>query len=290
MTDATPPEASPVPPSRRCRCWRYVAGFLVVLIAAIVVDGSRCVPADATKPLVYSDSTHIAIPRSPILRIATFNIHSGKGTDRRVDLERTAGVLDSPDIVGLNEVRGSFWPDPYLDQASRLGSRLDMRSVFLPTERRWWHDHFGNGLLTKFRIGEIHRIPLSGTRGKAFRAATLTPFEFQGRTVQLLTVHVDSQSDREHQLRTVISLFLSLQSPAILMGDLNTTSYDEQLKRLLARPDVVNPLADQPPDARGRKHIDWILARGFRCVSGRLIENDASDHPAVAAELELLSN
>jgi endonuclease/exonuclease/phosphatase (EEP) superfamily protein YafD len=116
----------------------------------------------------------------------------------------------------------------------------------------------------------------------------LTSFEFQQKEIQLLTVHVDSQTDRERQLRAVISLFQGLQSPAILMGDLNTTSDNEALKRLLALPDVVDVLADQPPDTRGRQHIDWILARGFRCRSGRLIENDASDHPAVTAELELL--
>jgi endonuclease/exonuclease/phosphatase family metal-dependent hydrolase len=288
MAEETPPETQTVTPTSRCRCRRFVIGFLVVLIGALVADGSRCVPADATTALVIHESTKIKPPDASILRLATFNIHSGKGTDRRVDLERTARVLGSPDVVGLNEVRGSFWSDPRLNQASQLGGLLHMNAVFLPTERRWWHDHFGNGLLTKLPVGEIHRIPLIGTRGKAFRAATLTSFEFQQKEIQLLTVHVDSQTDRERQLRAVISLFQGLQSPAILMGDLNTTSDNEALKRLLALPDVVDVLADQPPDTRGRQHIDWILARGFRCRSGRLIENDASDHPAVTAELELL--
>ena len=90
------------------------------------------------------------------------------------------------------------------------------------------------------------------------------------------------------QLRAVIALFLGLQSPAILIGDLNSNPDDPQLQGLLAHPDVVDALHEAPPDARGRQHIDWILAKGFRCRSARLIANDASDHPAAEAELEIL--
>jgi len=277
--------------SLRPRAFRRICFLAISLVAGgIVVDGSRCTPADPTKPVVVRGDAPLASSESAVLHIATFNIHSGRGTDRQYDLKRTAAVLSSaPDVVGLNEVRGTWDPSWSPDQASQLGSLLGMRSAFVPTERRWWHDHFGNALLTRIPIRQIHRLPLAGTRGKAFRCAVLAQFEFQQQTVQLLTVHVDSQSDREEQLRTVIALFEGLLAPAILMGDLNSTPDDPQLRQLLARPDVVDALHNEPPDARGRQHIDWILARGFRCKSGRLIANDASDHPAAVAELEILA-
>lgn len=271
---------------RQTRLW-----FLLISLAVAfaVVEGSRCTPADLSRPVVTVGDIPLAATPSGILRVGTFNIHSGRGRDRQFNLARTAAVFSTPlDVIGLNEVRGAWDPSWGPDQAAQLGQLLKMRSIFLPTERRWWHDHFGNGLLTRVPLTQIQRFPLVCTRGKAYRCATLAQFELQSQTVQLLSVHVDSQSDREHQLRTIVSLFLGLQAPAILIGDLNSPPDDPQMIELLARPDVVDPLKDALPDKRGRPHIDWILARGFESRSGQLIENDASDHPAAIAELELL--
>lgn len=271
---------------RQTRLW-----FLLISLAVTfaLVDGSRCTPADLSKPVVTVGDVPLVASPSTVLRVGTFNIHSGRGRDRQFNLARTAAVFSAPlDVIGLNEVRGAWDQSLGSDQAAQLGQLLGMRSIFLPTERRWWHDHFGNGLLTRIPLMQVQRIPLVCTRGKAYRCATLAQFELHTQTVQLLSVHVDSQSDREHQLRTIISLFMGLQAPAVLIGDLNSPPDDPQMIELLNRPDVVNPLKDALPDKRGRQHIDWILARGFQSRSGQLIENDASDHPAAVAELELV--
>ncbi len=260
-----------------------------MILAIAVADGSRTTPADPTTTLSLRGASEHDSVDSDILRVATFNIHSGRGSDRRTDLTRTARVfVNTHDLIGLNEVRGTWAQSWASDQAAQLGDRLQMQSVFVPTERRWWHDHFGNAILTRIPLQQIHRLPLAGSRRKAFRNAVLAQFQFQSQSVQLLSVHVDSQTDRELQLKSVISLFLGLQAPAILIGDLNTTADDPQMQELLRHPEVVNPLRDAPPDARGRTHIDWILARGFRSLKGELVENDASDHPAAIAELQLV--
>jgi endonuclease/exonuclease/phosphatase family metal-dependent hydrolase len=269
---------------RRSRLW---VAALLLLSVVVIVDGSRCTPADPNKPIQNVGSASSESEGS-VLRVGTFNIHSGKGRDRKTDLARTASVLKMPlDVVGLNEVRGTWSQSLGLNQAEQLSHLWGMQSAFIPTERRWWHEHFGNALLTRLPLRQIQRIPLPGLRGKAFRCAALSQVEFQKQTVQLLTVHIDSQSDRERQLQAVISLFLALQPPAILMGDLNTTSEDPQLAELLARPDVVDAQQETPLDALGRKRIDWVLARGLRCRSGRVVENEASDHPALVAEFEI---
>ena len=53
----------------------------------------------ATSPTAIADRAAI--------RIGTYNIHSGLGTDRQFDLSRIAALLQTEDFVGLNEVR---WP------------------------------------------------------------------------------------------------------------------------------------------------------------------------------------
>ena len=57
--------------------------------------------------------------------VATFNIHSGKGTDGRVDLGRTADLLNEVELAGLNEVAGAWLGSP--NQASVLGEKLRFR-------------------------------------------------------------------------------------------------------------------------------------------------------------------
>lgn len=280
--------SSSAKPSELKRRLRTLAILMAIVAAGLIADGSRTVPADPNRPIEIRGAVNGAPSDSNVLKVATFNIHSGKGPDQLVDLSRTAHVFETtPDLLGLNEVRGTPSARLWQDQATDLGNRLEMSSAFVPTERRWWHEHFGNALLARVPLRQLHRIPLAGKRGKAFRSAILAQFEFQNQPVQLLAVHVDSQSDREDQLRQVISLFLGLQSPALLMGDLNTNEDDPQLKELLSRSDVVDALQGVPRDDRGRKHIDWILARGFRCRSRKLVKTMASDHPLAFAELEL---
>lgn len=262
---------------------RALGGLPWLLLAgAVIWNGVDRIPADATAPVMWH-SPAPAAGHSDILRIATFNIHGGRGGDGRLDLDRTARQLGGVDIAWLQEVHAGGWTGGP-NQSQALGQRLQLQSAFLPTERRWWSDHFGNGLLTRGPVELVQRCPLPGTRGKAFRQAVLTEVPFQGERVRILGVHVDRQDDRIPQLAVVTRMFLALAPPAILLGDLNTKADDPALKTLLTAPDVVDPLAGV---AAAGGHIDWILARGLDCRKIEYVTGDASDHPAVRAEFSL---
>ena len=63
----------------------------------------------------------------------TFNIHHGVGTDRRLDLSRTANVIRAAvaDVVGLQEVDRHFGArSDFVDQATWLAEDLGMDVVF----------------------------------------------------------------------------------------------------------------------------------------------------------------
>ncbi|HEY2838423.1 MAG TPA: endonuclease/exonuclease/phosphatase family protein, partial [Pirellulales bacterium] len=112
--------------------------------------------------------------------------------------------------------------------------------------------------------------------------------EVDGARVNVLLTHLDSRDldRRQKQLRAAGELFLSLAEPAILLGDLNSMADDEQLRRLLDSPGVTDAVT-----AGGAKsntdRIDWIITRGLRTLDSGVIDNGASDHPFVWAELEV---
>lgn len=220
-------------------------------------------------------------------RIGTFNIHGCKGLDGRCDPARVAKCLETFDFVALQEVHG---PRPWqtLDQAGELGQRLASAWLFAPNTRAWHCLDSGNGLLSRLPVASWQSIPLPNYGGRGHRNAVLVELKHGGRTIRTLLTHIARGDPEEgrRQLRTVISLYLALSEPAILLGDLNSTGDDPQIRRLLAVPGVSDAVGKVlgAKDRPGR--IDWIIARGLRPVNAGIRDNEASDHPAVWAELE----
>jgi endonuclease/exonuclease/phosphatase (EEP) superfamily protein YafD len=108
------------------------------------------------------------------------------------------------------------------------------------------------------------------------------------RTVHILVAHVNRRydEDRQAQLRAVIALFRSLEKPAILLGDLNSTKDDPQISQLLQDSQVADVVGEVLGSKDDPKRIDWIFCRGMKCPNAGILENDASDHPMVWAEVE----
>lgn len=217
------------------------------------------------------------------LKLGSFNIHGGKGTDGVRDLSRTANLLSDLDFVGVYEVRSSSGAN----QAAELASLQSSCWLYAPSEQQWWADHFGNGLLYNIPVRSAVRIPLENTRGKAYRNAILSTVELQGGSVRVLAVHIDRENDRLPQLQSVIDLFLGLQPPCVLMGDLNSTASDPLLKELRLRPGVQSPLHEALGETTPNQSIDWIFTRGLKTISAELVENNASDHALLKAELSV---
>ena len=244
-------------------------------------------------PLPPAHGTTLKRPNSPLpstaavkatLRLATFNIHSGFGADGRRDLKRTASVLRNFDIIGLNEVRG--FPLGYGNMHT-LGESLEMPWLFAPTERRWWFDEFGNGVLCRLPLESWRHTPLSGgARGYGFRNVLELAVRWNGKILYLLITHLDTRHDRVEQLRTLGEMFASSLSPAVLVGDLNTRSNDPALGAILSvggTVDAAGAKLGQPTSER----IDWIFTRGLETVAAGIENRGASDHPLVWAELRL---
>lgn len=212
-------------------------------------------------------------------RLATFNIHGGKGGDRHIDLARTARCLERAQFAALNEVHGT-WLWESANQVELIARQVQRDCLFAPTEQRWWHYEFGNAALSALPIRSWQRIPLARHHGKSFRNVVRLTADVDGRPLNLLVTHLDRSNDRERtdQLRAVTGMFLALATPAVLMGDLNTTADDPAIAPLLQTSGVNDPLKPLPAEhSCGR--IDWILTRGLRCFDRGATDIGASDHP-----------
>ena len=121
------------------------------------------------------------------LRVCTFNIHHGVGTDGRLDLGRIADVLAATGatLIGLQEVDRTLSPrSAWIDQAAWLGERLDMEVVHGATIDRdpqagappeTPRRRYGNALLSAHPVRTWHASRLPGSARSRGAAGWSTP-------------------------------------------------------------------------------------------------------------------
>ena len=240
-------------------------------------------PAEGTE-LVGADSLNRKIP----LHVATFNIAGGVGKDGKLDLARTVAAVRGFDVVGVEEVHGSLIGE-LGNEIYGLGKESGLPLLFAPTERQWFHDSFGNGILCDLRVTHWQRFPISTSASHSNRNLLLVDAIYFDKPLHILITHLDRHEDHDAELRTVISLFDDLSEPAILLGDLNTIASDPQLQALDSIPGVVNCLQAKLGDTIDASNVDWIYVRGLRCLNAGFSDNGASDHHLAWAELAPLN-
>lgn len=167
------------------------------------------------------------------LRVMTFNIHHGKGTDGRGDLDRIADVIRKvdPDIVGLNEVDQAFHGrSGYADQPQALAEKLEMHSIFAPSITGNPKDAgeqtpgFGNALLSKLPIESFRAIILSAGQ-QAREPRVLLEGELlseNGRLIHVYVTHLSLHLWRHRkQTREILSITSQCDNPHLIVGDWN---------------------------------------------------------------------
>jgi len=278
-----PPVPRICPPSSLAR-WPWIVAVLLCVAGALFWSGYAKTSTGPAEGVSFNGATTQPFTIGTRLRIGTFNIDGGVGTDDKLDLDRTADVIHGCDIVALNEVHSAARGESD-DQAAQLGRKLGMAELFAPVERRWWRDDFGSGMLTDCPVLHWQRFPLSGPKANSNRNLLLVRFGFAGRSLNVLISHLDRHSDHDGELRAVGELFLSLEPPAVLMGDLSAVGSDSGIQRLCTTPGVVDVCATIP-NLDPQHHNDWIFLRGLKCVNAGLIDKHASDHAFFWADVE----
>lgn len=166
------------------------------------------------------------MPPTPLttIKVASYNIHKGVGTDRKRDPTRILKVLAEvdADIVALQEADLRFGRRTSVLPSFLIESHTDYVAVPLDVQHdsMGWH---GNAILVKNGITveyhDILHIPCLEPRGVV--TATLA---IRGQTINVFGMHLDlSGLWRVRQARTIAALAESARAeyPTVLMGDLN---------------------------------------------------------------------
>lgn len=246
------------------------------------------------------------------LRVLSYNIHHGEGIDRKLDLDRIAGVIKSakPDLVALQEVDEKARRTGSVDQPAELARLTGMHVYFggnIPLEG----GRYGNAVLSKFPIEQPqnHLLPLLGEKPEQrgvidctfslpTRSSAKPSAETEKRAVQLrfLATHLDARTDDRERLASAKAINdLASGAPdqaAILAGDLNATPQSEPLA-ILGK--LWKKAGEQPALTSGSvkpsRQIDYILLRpaaSWKVIEVRVLdESIASDHRPILAVLEL---
>jgi endonuclease/exonuclease/phosphatase family metal-dependent hydrolase len=233
------------------------------------------------------------------LRVLTYNIHGGLGTDRRLDLARIASVIAAadPDIVALQEVDARRARSGGVDQAAWLGEQLRMEVRFGPTIERG-SEAYGIATLTRLPIVDTRQVCLpwreSNPRSEP-RCALVTRLSWPvpTRSIDMVNTHLSVRfGERRGQ---VAKLLEDLGAETMIVaGDFNCTPWSRPYRTLCGH----LKCAASPrswPSALPVVPLDHILFRGaLRVVRSGVFHavgmRSASDHAPVLAELEEIAS
>ena len=248
-------------------------------------------------PLLIVERAAAQEPARP-LRVMSYNIHHGAGTDGKVDLERIAKVITDANVelVALQEVDVGTARTQQVDQAAEL-ARLTGMHVRFGKAMDYQGGAYGQAILSKRPIEqfEVIRLPSPPDREPRIAvAATLAAADGLPQ-VRFVGAHLDHahhevRLEQARELHRVLSE--NAQLPTILVGDLNARPDNPTMQFLLEHwRDTSGEDAMTFPAPNPDRKIDYILfpkSQAWEVNSGHVVDEPvASDHRPVVAELRL---
>jgi endonuclease/exonuclease/phosphatase family metal-dependent hydrolase len=218
------------------------------------------------------------------LRVLSYNIHHGEGTDGRLDLPRLAKVItdSGADLVALQEVDHKATRTGGVDQTAEFA--MDFQG-----------GGYGQTLLSRWPLEDftVHTLPNPAQREP--RIAVSAIVRPPGRpALRFVGTHLDA--NREDDLRwlqgqQLVELLSRDALPIVLVGDFNAVPESRTMKLLFEHFTDASAAAPAPtiPAGKPTRRIDFVLLRpatAWRVVATSVLpEAVASDHRALLVTL-----
>lgn len=266
----------------------------------------------ATPGVAAAGTGHHGRDRGVALRVMSYNILHGAGTDGVFDLSRTADTIHAqhPDVVGLQEV-DDHWDvrSNFVDEPVALAKALHMHVFFgaiydLPPLTTGAPDRrYGVAILSRYPILHAvdHEITRLSTQDPNPTPAPAPGFpeavvNVHGTLVHVFDTHLDYRADpsvRQLQVADTVRIMRAAGGQQVLVGDFNATWDAPELAGLhdiltdawtaTGQPGGETYPADAP-DVR----IDHItFTPGVAVRDATVPVTLASDHRPVVADLVL---
>jgi endonuclease/exonuclease/phosphatase family metal-dependent hydrolase len=239
------------------------------------------------------------------IRVVSWNIHKGiGGLDRRYRLDRIVNVIraQAPDVALLQEVAQDMPRSSFHDQVALLQELLQLPYWAHSPQHRFRLGGYGNAILSRWPLFDIHPIDLTLPRRKkrgALHARMRLRSGGHTRTVALVNLHLGlSSADRAVQLGRFLSSDslhgTHARTPVVLAGDFNDV-WGTLGPRFLQPAGFHRAGVRVPtfPAWLPMRPLDGIFVRGAVHVHGchpvrSMTARQASDHLPLSAELEVL--
>lgn len=240
------------------------------------------------------------------LNVMTFNMHHGRGTDRKVDLERIAKVIrtSKADLIGLNEVDRYFSKrSDYVDQISWLAKKLNMdhaygQAISLQPKASTEFREYGNAVLSRYPIvfQQNHSF-IYRSRLMENRSLLEVLIELPQQHLKSYITHL-SLNPFIHQKQTNFILQHCRDSslPTVIMGDWNMRPKSRAWRKITRDfRDVCHEREENQyfytfPSSRPKSQLDYIfISEDLHVHSVEVVQNDpcASDHLPLQATLSI---
>ena len=189
---------------------------------------------------------YMPLKRAGGLRVATYNVHSCVGTDRKYDPERILHVIKEIDanILALQEVGGRFIDG--VEQSHFFEHKLGMKALMSPNMRRR-QSEYGNLLLAKGELGRHRLIELTLVPFEP-RSALDCVVETHAGSVRVIAAHLGLfRGERRRQVKFIADSMA--QRPAaftVVMGDFNVFGGERSILRQIGAPERLPKLRTFP--------------------------------------------
>ncbi|MCP4093239.1 MAG: hypothetical protein GY747_07300 [Planctomycetes bacterium] len=240
----------------------------------------------------YGEPSPAALqPTVAEIKVMSYNIRHGQGTDGVFDLQRLADVInkEQPILIALQEVDSGTERSSGVEQETELAALTGMHAAIFGQAIPYQGGSYGDAVLSQWPIvdSDVFLLPAEPHHEKRVAVAVVVEEPETGRRIRFVGTHLDhtnNPSDRIAQAHAINAKLLPIDIPTLLVGDLNADPDSQPMKVLFDAGWQPADPSHQPtfPSKEANVKIDWFLnqpGQGASLKDYRVLnEPIASDH------------